>query len=74
MILPHIVYTGISNTFTISPITITLQPDETIAIVSITVIDDLLPENDLSSTISADSVAGGEQISIIIVDNDCEYV
>ncbi len=66
------VYAGVFNTFTVSPNSIILQPKETTAIVSITVIDDLLPENDLSSTISADSVAGSEQINIIIVDNDCE--
>lgn len=65
-------YSGVSNTFTISPTSIVLQPNETAAIVSITVTDDLLPENDLSSTISADSVAGSEQINVIIVDNDCE--
>ena len=68
----YFMYTGVSNTFTISPTSIILQPDETTAIISITVMDDLLPENDLSSTISADSVAGSEQISIIILDNDCE--
>jgi hypothetical protein len=63
---------GVSNTFTISPDSVVLQPDEVTAIVNITVTDDLLPENDLSSIISADSVAGSEQINIIIVDNDCE--
>ena len=70
----YINHAGVSNTFTFSPNSIVLQSDETTATVSITVIDDLLPENDLSSTISADSVAGSEQISIIILDNDCECV
>ena len=66
------VHPGVTNTFTVSPTSLTLQPNETSAVISITVIDDALPENDLSSTISADSRSGSQQISIVILDNDCK--
>ena len=66
--------TGVTNVFTILPTNFTLQPDETSAIVNITIIDDQLPEDDRTYTYSVDSQFGSSVIQITIQDNDCEYI
>ena len=59
--------------FTVSPASLTLQPEQTFAIVSINLIDNQIAGDDnITATISAGSQFGSDLISIVIKENDRE--
>ena len=58
----------------ISPTIITLQPDDTSALVFATVIDDPYPEDDFTYYVAMNSDHGSQTINLTIHDNDCEWV
>lgn len=66
-------FTADPSTAMFSPAIVTLQPNETSAIVSITVVDDEIARDDNRSfTVSAESLFGSESIPITIRENDRE--
>ena len=69
----HLSRTAATDVFTISPSSLTLQPDETSANISITVVDNQLAEDNRSFPINANSQFGTASISITIQDNDRKY-
>ena len=71
--LTHIA--GVAGVFTILSTNITLQPNETSATVSINVIDDQLPEDNLTHTINGfvPELRDSQSITITIIDDDCKY-
>ena len=67
-------FTADPGVFVFSPATVTLQPNETSTIVSISVIDNQIAQDDNNSfKVSAESQFGSESIPITIRDNDREY-
>ena len=63
---------GSSSAFTVSPGTITLEPEDTTATVNITLVDDIFPEDDLNETVTASSSGAIKTFTITIKDNDCK--